>query len=387
MTSIRLLAVIEASTITGPAKNLLEFAALARSGRFVPAVEVSIATFHRQGALELFANSVRSGGLPLFKIPEKGRFDRSVVPGLREVLRAVGPHIVQTHAVKSHYLIRKAGISPHVPWVAFHHGYTWPDLKARLYNQLDRWSLPGADRVVTVSESFAKELVAIGVSPGRIAIVHNAIDPQWTAAAWKSEALATLRRELQIDESRKVVLIVGRLSKEKDHATLLRAFAHMRREGAGHNAHLLAVGDGPERSRIEGLIRALNLSGHVTLTGQKASVGPYYALADIAVLSSRSEGSPNALLEAMAARIPVVATAVGGVPEIVADGVSALIVPPGNFVRLAAAIAAILVSPEVGQRLADNAHCAVLSRHSPEERTRRLCAIYGSLVFGARPCD
>ena len=81
--------------------------------------------------------------------------------------------------MKSHFLVRKSGLNRLAPWVAFHHGYTWPDLRARLYNQLDRWSLRAASRVVTVSQPFRRELIRHGVPAARIEIVHNAIDPDW----------------------------------------------------------------------------------------------------------------------------------------------------------------------------------------------------------------
>ena len=119
-----------------------------------------------------------------------------------------------------------------------------------------------------------------------------------------------------------MILIVGRLSREKDHLSLLRALSQLAVVRGGEGAaiaHLLIVGEGPERARIEAAIRHLGLSEMVTLTGQVPSAEPYYGIADLAVLSSLSEGSPNALLEAMAARVPVVATAVGGIPEIVCD--------------------------------------------------------------------
>ncbi len=110
------------------------------------------------------------------------------------------------------------------------------------------------------------------------------------------------------------MLIVGRLSKEKDHLTLIRALSRLQ---SRIDPHLLIVGEGPNRSSIEQEIARLGLAEQVTLTGHQPSAEPYYRIADLAVLSSLSEGSPNALLEAMAAGVPAVATAVGGIPEIV----------------------------------------------------------------------
>ncbi len=303
MKSIKLLALVEATSITGPAKSLLQFARAARSGGAGPAVEVSIAVFQRPDEPDLFIKTASEMSVPVYPIAEAGRFDRRVIGLLSALGQSLQPDVVESHAVKSHFLVRKSGLNRLALWVAFHHGYTWPDLRARLYNQLDRWSLPAAARVVTVSQPFRRELIRHGVSAARIEIVHNATEPDWGRTT--SPEPSDLRVRLGIDPARKVILIVGRLSREKDHLALLRAFGQLAAARSGEsaaNAHLLIVGEGPERARIEAAIRNLSLGEVVTLTGQVASAEPYYRIADLAVLSSLSEGSPNALLEAMAAR-------------------------------------------------------------------------------------
>jgi glycosyltransferase involved in cell wall biosynthesis len=187
-----------------------------------------------------------------------------------------------------------------------------------------------------------------------------------------------LRAKLGIGPGKKVVLIVGRLSSEKDHGTLLEAMRRLR--GIAPEAHLVIAGDGPERPKIEQAIRALGLAGLVTLAGQVPSAEPYYGIADVCVLSSLSEGSPNALLEAMAAGVPVAATAVGGVPEMAAHGESALLVAPGDCEAMTNAIATLLTDEALARRLAERARSVVLERHAPEARTRRLIEIYRRLA-------
>jgi glycosyltransferase involved in cell wall biosynthesis len=378
VTPVRLLAIIEASVITGPAKNLLQFAALA-AGRHPP-VLVDIATFRRPGDSDLFSRAVREHGLRLFEIPEKSRFDGTVLPRLCDLVRSERPDLIQTHAVKSHYLLRLSGAQGAIPWIAFHHGYTWPDFRARIYNQLDRWSLRAASRVITVSRPFQQELVRMGVRRTRIEVVHNAIDPGW-GARWTREAGEALRKELGVASGSKVALIVGRLSREKDHLTLLRALAAIR--SAGLPLHLIIVGDGPERLRIEHAAKEFALTPFVSLVGQRPSAEPYYNIADVAVLSSRSEGSPNALLEAMAAGVPAVATAVGGVPEIVEDGVSALLVKPRDAGGMANAITSLLNDVDRRRLLEENARRVIRDRHAPQSRTAKLCAIYGAVLARA----
>ncbi len=363
MTPLRLLAVVEAHTITGPAKNLLDFAEGARAH----GIETTLATFVRGSARNLFVDTARERGVPVETIGETGAFDRAAIAGLRALVERLTPDIVQTHAVKSHFLARLAGLHRSARWIAFHHGYTWPDLRAQVYNQLDRWSLRAPHHILTVSLPFRDELAARGAPRDRIAVVHNAIRPGWGTARD-----AGLRVRLGIPADRKVILIVGRLSREKDHLALLAAVAAL----GGQDLHVLVIGEGPERPRIEARIAELQLASRVTLTGQVPAAEPYYGIADLAVLSSLSEGSPNALLEAMSAGVPAVATRVGGIPEIAEDGQHALLVPSADSAALAAAIGRLLRDPDFAAALAGRAQQRVLERHTPEARIRALAAIY-----------
>jgi len=381
MKSIKVLAIIEAAAVTGPAKNLLQFAGAGRANSDGPAVNVSIGVFQRPDAPDVFIQAAGALSIPVYPIAERRRFDRGVIDGLAALGRSLQPDVVESHAVKSHFLVRQSGLNRLAPWVAFHHGYTWPELRVRLYNQLDRWSLRAALRVVTVSRPFRQELIRHGVPAERIEIVHNAIEPNYGRT--KSPEAAELRARLGIDPARKLILIVGRLSREKGHLSLLDAFRRLTAPHAGEapiNAHLLIVGEGPERDRIETAIRHLGLNGSATLTGQVPTAEPYHEIADLAVLSSLSEGSPNALLEAMAAGVPVVATAVGGVPEIVADGESALLVPPSDPNALCRAMRELLLNDAMARGLADRARELLSTRHTLEARTRRLVQIYTSLL-------
>jgi glycosyltransferase involved in cell wall biosynthesis len=371
---LRLLAIIEATSITGPAKNLLEFAPLAREA----GVDTTLCTYQRGTGSNAFLDRVRADGIPLEVVLEAGAFDRRVIGALREVAARVKPDVIQTHAVKSHFLARLAGLPGVAPWVAFHHGYTWTTKKARLYNELDRWSLRRADRVLTVSGPFREELVAKGVQRERIAVIHNAIHPSWGQAGREPEAARRLRAEWGIPDGVPVALIVGRLSLEKDHLSLLRALKRVREK---QPLHLVIVGDGPERPLIEAAIRELGLRDGVTLTGQQRTAEPFYGIADLAVLASRTEGSPNALLEAMAAGVPAVATTVGGIPEIATDGETALLVPPGEAEALARALLRILEQDRsLTEAMTARAAERIRLRYTPSERVHRLVTIYRTLA-------
>jgi glycosyltransferase involved in cell wall biosynthesis len=385
--AIKLLALIEASKLTGPAKNLIDFCRRASDPKQLcdglPLVEATLVTFAR-GRSEVeneFLVAARKAGLEIAVIGEGFRFDPRVVAKLHRIVSQRAPDIIQTHNVKSHFLVKLSQLWRRPAWVAFHHGYTATDLKMRAYNQLDRWSLRAADRVITVSQAFARELAQIGVPLERIRVLHNSID----AELYKSisrEAVRALKASLELNGDEQVLLSIGRLSREKAHADLIKALAHLRHIHPEINARLIVVGEGPERKRIQQLARTLALGARVTFVGHVSNSAPYYAISDAMVLPSHSEGSPNVLLEAMAAGVPVVATQVGGVPEIVNHNHSALLVAPHNPRAMAEAIARVLKDAALARRLARNARAEVCTRHSPQARLHSLIEIYRELVAG-----
>ena len=367
----RVLAVIEASTITGPAKNLIEFSRTADS-----TVEVCIATFQRGLGVNEFVNAARAAGITVDIIFERFPFDPRLVGELRNVIARREPDILQTHAVKSHFLMRLSGEWKRRSWIAFHHGYTATDAKVRAYNQLDRWSLRAAARLVTVSGAYQQQLASLGLSG--ISVLHNAIDPAWGAHV-RSVDRAAFRAQLGVAPAAKVILAVGRMSREKAHSDLISAFTRLRMALPGTDLKLLLVGDGPERTRLE----ALSVDG-VLFAGHLRDVAPYYAVADLLALPSLVEGSPNVLLEAMAAGVPVVATEAGGIPEIVRHEESALLVPPSDPASLARAMERVLTDESLASRLAGCAQHTVETRHSPAARARWLTQLYSEMAAQPR---
>lgn len=396
--TIKLLALMEATTVTGPAKHLIGFGREARAAGLaaagLPRVEVSVVTFHRApgrdaagenleaAAPNAFVAAAREAGIEVDVLRERFRFDTSVLAQLREVVARREPDIIETHMVKSHFIVKALGLGRRLPWVAYHHGYTTTDLKMRLYNQINRWTLPSARHVVTVCEPFARQLARSGVARERISVRHNSVGPAEQVGAGEVEAL---RRRLGLAAGERVILAVGRLSREKGHADLVEALGAMRRLSPGQDFKLVIAGDGPERERAESAAAAAGVADRVVFAGHTNDVRPFYALADVLALPSHSEGSPLVLLEAMAAGLPVVATRVGGVPEIVADGESALLVEPRDARSLAAALARALADEGLSRALAANASARVAAHFSPESQARSLVEIYSRLAAEGRP--
>jgi len=378
MNTIRLLAIIEAASLTGPAKNLLDFCARTRTVESVR-IEPHLVTFRRGGidSQDTFLEAARAADIPVEIVSERGRLDRTVIESLTRITERMDPGILQTHAVKSHFLLRNSGLWKKRPWIAFHHGYTSTDAKMLAYNLLDLWSLRAPSRIVTVSEAFERQLTSRGIARERITVLHNAVDPAWIEHRGFSRESG--RQLLGISPEARIILAVGRLSREKAFGDLLSAMAQLKSKHPQPTPHLYIAGDGPDLASLEASASALGIASSVTFTGSINDLAPYYAAADILVISSEKEGSPNALLEAMAARLPVVATRVGGIPEIVTDNETALLVPAHNPDALANAIARTLNEPETARRMAERAHQTIVARFDPQARAQKLADIYAAI--------
>jgi glycosyltransferase involved in cell wall biosynthesis len=377
--TLRILAMMEANSVTGPAKNIIGFCRWLRTPEGAQTrLSVAIATFTRNAGADhhAFASAVRAAGTDLYVIRERYRYDPGVMPQIREIAAQWEPDIIQTHNNKSHLL---AKLLPELRrrrlWFAFHHGDAYPDLKQRLFNHVDRVSLRSADRVVTVCQAFMPRLAACGVTSDRIRILHNSVMP---FSPVSSSERAELRSRLGIGADEAVVLAIGRFSREKGHSVLLRALHQLR--SIPRKWKLVLVGVGPERDALMRLARSLGLNERVLFAGAHADVRPFYAIADVFALPSLSEGSPNVLLEAMAAKIPIAATKAGGNPEIILHNETGLLVPIGDPQSLASAIAQLLGEPDLASRFAEAACARATREFSVEQYRRRLLGFYAEAL-------
>jgi glycosyltransferase involved in cell wall biosynthesis len=374
---------MEADRITGPAKNLLRFGVLARDPEpGLPPVELLVAAFQRgpgPAPPNQFLEAARERGLQPHEIVEQRRFDWAAVERIRRLVAATQPDIVQTHNTKSHLLVRHSGCWRSRPWIAFHHGHTTENLKVRLYNQVDRWSLRTPRLVVTMCRPFEQKLIGMGIPAGRIVILPNQVEAPRPLAG---EELDHWRRKLHLACGEQVLLAVGRLSSEKGHAVLLQALQQVRLRNPEISWRLLVAGDGIEAPNLRRQAQAAGLADRVDWLGLLPDVRVLYALAGVFVLPSLSEGSPNVLLEAMAAGCPIVSTNVGGVPESVTHRESALLVPPGQSAPLAQAITALLQDRGLAAALGRAAE-ARSSDFTPRAFRRRLSGYYQRLLAPA----
>lgn len=374
---MRILIIEEALRVSGPSKNIFQLYHSCQSTPDLQQVELLLASFRRgvwspsmaTGSDE-FLQAATDLGIPPHRITEYFRFDPGTIRRLQRLVNLLSPDVIESHYTKSHVLVRLSGVWRRRPWIAFHHGYTGFGLRTRVYQHLDKWALQVPARVVSVCRAHEKQLIL--KKDSRFVVIHNAVR---TAEPARQEQLVGLRRELGLQPEERIVLAVGRLSREKGFAELIVALQQLRQMNPEMHVRLLILGEGPQEKRIRKTVKALGLEQSVTLLGHVRDVQRYYKIADALAISSLSEGSPNVLLEAMAAGVPVAATAVGGIPEI-ADGESAVLVPPSDPPAMARALGLLLLDRERALQLASAARQLITRDHTPEKRARMLVDLY-----------
>lgn len=368
----RVMILIDSYRVSGPAKGLLDFceATHGRCGPLLVAFER-----RRRGPTEL-RDACERRGIDLRVVRERFRYDPAMFGQTVRLARGMRPDLLQTHGYKADIVGLALGALLRLPWVAFSHGRTDEGLKTRMYHALDDLIIRRADRVVAVSEARRAALVAAGGASARVVTIPNAVDTPPPEFVDAHEA----RRELRLDPDRPLVAVIGRLSPEKGHADFLRSLALVARAVTGVQA--IIVGDGQEETRLRMLADTLRLGDSVRFLGYRRDMSLVYRALDLLVLPSLSEGLPNVVLEAMAHGRAVVATRVGGVPEAVDDGVTGVLVPPGDVAALAGGVVRLLGHPELRESMGRAARTRVERCFSVGARAERVLSLYAELLEG-----
>jgi glycosyltransferase involved in cell wall biosynthesis len=360
--SIRVLAVLDGYQVTGPARQLLSTAAYLRGS----GIQTTIALFSRVPGPSPLVRAAGSLRVPVVPLPDRFPGD----PGAIRALSALyaGADVVQTHGYKANVLTRSMVRRHRRPWVAFLHGDTWQNWKVRAYFALERRAVRQADRIVSVSEALAREVRESGGPSARVRVVPNASVAESPAAppqAWERQA-----------EPR--VGVLGRLSPEKGVDLALRAHALVR--GDHPASRLVVAGEGPEGPALRRLAGQLGVAETVEWLGHLEDVTSLYAGLTVVLIPSRSEGMPNVALEAMAHGVPIVAAAVGGVPEVLRDGRTGVLVPPGHVSAMARGVGELLADADRRRALGAAAQREARERFSVAARGATLITLYRELL-------
>ena len=279
---------------------------------------------------------------------------------LKALFKEMNPDVVHTHQVGALFYAGSASRKAGVPVVVHtEHGKHYSGrLRTRI---LGRWAGRSTAKIFCVSGDIAKEVLKYRIaSTGKVTVVHNGIDVD----LFETSADDELRASLGIRPNARIIGTIGRLSEVKSQEVLLRAFAIVMPFVPG--AQLLLVGDGPKRAELERLADELGIKDATYFVGYQSQPEKFFPLLDAFAITSRSEGMPLSVLEAWAAGVPVLASAVGGLPEMIDHGKTGLLFPAGDHEALAQMLRELLNEPRKAQTLRSQGRIRVRNSFSLE---------------------
>lgn len=380
MTPTRIVRLVARMNIGGPALHLVELASGLDPARYDQLLVTGVEGRDEGSMLEL----ATSAGLRVQVLEELrngfslGLRDMKVLARLTQLLRAFRPHIVETHTAKAGLLGRIAARAAGVPAVVhvFHghvlHGYYGP-LRSGALAVMERGLARISTQILTVSDRVKQDLVQHRVAAAdAIDVVPLGFD----LSPFVEARGGALRRELGLGPDVPLVGIVGRMFPIKNHRLFLDAAAKLRSDPA---PQFVLVGDGDLRPAMEAHAASLGIGDRTHFLGWRRDIPQICADLDVLVTTSDNEGTPVTIIEGMAAGCPIVATRVGGIPDLVRHGESGLLTPAGDAEQVARAIGRVLADPQAAACMAQRGRETALARFSRERLVADMDALYRRL--------
>jgi glycosyltransferase involved in cell wall biosynthesis len=384
---IKVLRVIARLNVGGPALHVAYLTeGLAERGYDTTLVAGSLASGE-----ESMAHVARRRGARIVTLPHLAREvsplnDLLAVRYLARLIRAERPQILHTHTAKAGAVGRVAALlsgdaRPPIVVHTFHghvlRGYFNP-LATLAFRTLERWLATLTTRLIAVSPEVRDDLVRLGVAPReKFTVIRLGIELDERVGA-EGEARRETRRRMGISPDAFVVGWVGRMTAVKRTDDVLLAFKGVLDRGV--DAWLCLIGDGPDRSRLERRAHDLGIVRRCLFVGYQDDVAPYYEAIDALLLPSANEGTPVSVIEALAAERPAVATRVGGVPDVVRDGVDGYLVDVGDADTLAERLVELAADPAKRDEMGREGRARVLVRYAVDRLVDDVDALYRELL-------
>lgn len=380
---IRVMRIITRLNIGGPTQHVTLLTAALNDADFQSTLFTGIVG-PDEGDMSDFARShgVEPVTIPWMKREISPKDDLRALWALCRLIREQTPDVVHTHTAKAGMVGRVAAAMCGVPVVihTFHGhifwGYFGP-AKTHLFILVERLLARLSSLLLTISKRLRRDLIRYRIAPSK----HIQVVPLGLELSHFVEARSRqgkLRRELGISTDQALVGIIGRLVPIKNHALFLEAAQHIHEQLP--DIRFIVVGDGECREELEALTNRLGLAHNVTFAGWRRDLPDIYADLDVLVVSSHNEGTPVSVIEAMAAGVPVVATEVGGIPDLLQDGALGTLTPLDDASAMAEAIIAVLQVPDT-QRI-EEARGWTLAQFSAERLVNDTRALYRTLLQG-----
>jgi len=302
------------------------------------------------------------------------QFNLSTALAIRSFIDQRGIDIIHSHGYKANIYSLLAASFKNVKLVATCHPWITNNLPVKLYAWLDKSLLNRFDRIVTISDEIREEILKHNLSESKVSVIDNGIDISRFMNGYNRNDLA---KEFDIKPGDIVVGTIGRLSEEKGQKNFIEAAKSLTEKF--ENLKFLIVGDGPLKQELRAHVSSLKLNNNFIFTGVSENIPKVLALMDIFVLPSLTEGMPMVLLEAMAAKKPVVATTVGAIPRLISDKKSGCLVEPNDPVALKNALEFLLNNKDEREAIAHTGYEIVVQKYSSEEMARKYIDVFNQV--------
>jgi len=372
----RVLDLRDSPWVDGPGRTILDTASMVDPQRY--RIVVGAFSGDRHGGHAYLTEAVRRE-LETYPIAERRALDPDVLRRIIHWCRTHAIDIIHTHDFRSDLYGLIAARRIGIPAVSTCHGWIANDIKRRVYRSVDKFLLRFFDRIIVVSARMQEELLVRGIPDHRLALIQNAL----VVERYRPDRTdRSVQAEWGIPAHHRVVGNIGRLSPEKGQDLFLRAAARLASEMPA--VSFVLIGIGPEEQRLHRLAAELGIAERVVFAGYRADMQRVYNSLDLVVQSSSTEGMPNVILEALLMRVPVVATDVGGTAEIVTDGRSGRLIPPGAPGALVTAMRESLADPDRTLAWAATGDNHVRRHFNHALRLQRIMAVYDQVVSRGR---
>ncbi|MEE8450753.1 MAG: glycosyltransferase [Thermoguttaceae bacterium] len=337
-----------------------------------------------------FTTEARDLGFTVEPLDKRRRYDLLSIPRLARLIRRRRIDIVHSHAINGAFYACPAGRLAGVrAQVSHFRGDTAATLEDVYRNELPRrmalkyhlWLTRWCRRLITVNPVLRDDLIRDGIPPDKIVFIPNATDAD--ACLGAKEDVDVVRAELELPPEARVVVAIGRLAPVKNLPMLLEAVKRLIEHD--RNLRLVLVGDGPDQQMLQEMARRLGISGNVRFTGWRDDTARIIAAADLYALTSTTEGMPNSVMEAMALAVPVVATDVGGMKELVHHEQTGLLVASGDADQLAESIRSLLSDKDRARRLGEAGRTLVRQEFTASALVQRVRQVYLEALGRSQP--
>lgn len=311
---------------------------------------------------------------PIVSVHDRGPFDVSIIRRTLDLCRRENVVAWHGHDYKSNLLGLVVNRYHPMRLITTVHGWAEKSFKSSIYFRIDRWCLPRYEKVICVSPDLHEAAIKAGVPEDRAILIENGIDLPHYA---RTQTIAQAKRHYGVPEDRLLIAAVGRLAPEKNFTMFIRAAAQLLNEG--HDLSVAIAGDGHSQADLQAEIDRTGHADRIRLLGFVADPRPLYEAADIYALSSDREGLPNVLLEAMSYGVPVLSTAVAGVPRLIQNDQNGLLVPMKDQAAFTGALRQLVAGPELRKRLGQAGYETIESRYTFQARMDKIAQVYESM--------